>query len=160
MFWFSLSFYFSSLLTYKFPDCINNCVYSWFYYACVNCESLATMSWLFFKLKFLMISLAFRSLSVFVTSLCLSRMCIFLAASVAYDLPQLYRQGNSFFNSLAHLLTCFFLKVSLLLIYILASFFISRFSIRWVTSLCCYSNKSLLSLLFAWNLLICWLFYI
>jgi hypothetical protein len=75
-------------------------------------------------------------------------------------LPQLYRQGNSFFNSLAHLLTCFFLKVSLLLIYILASFFISRFSIRWVTSLCCYSNKSLLSLLFAWNLLICWLFYI
>ena len=61
-----------------------------------------------------MISLAFLSLSVLVTSLCFSLMCMFLAASVAYSLPQLYKQGNSFWSSLAHLLTCFFLQFSLL----------------------------------------------
>lgn len=62
-----------------------NCVY----WAWVSWESFCMMSWPFFKPKVRIISRALRSRSVFVTSLCFSRMCMFLAASVAYSLPQL-----------------------------------------------------------------------
>jgi len=87
-------------------------LWSWFCYVLVSSDSLEIISVLFLRPQVLIISLALRSRSVFVTSLCFSRICIFLAASVAYSLPQLYRHGNSFFSSLAHRRTCFFLWFS------------------------------------------------
>ena len=122
---FNVTFSFSLLV------CTISSFWSYFCYYFVNKLSLLTISELFLRPHFLMMSLALRSLSVFVTSLCFSRMCMFRAASVAYSFPQLYKHGNSFFNSLAHLLTCF-LRYYSLLIYILISWlFINPFIVLY-----------------------------
>jgi len=112
----------------------SNSLCSWFCCTWVSWLSLFTISVLFFRPQVRIISRALRSRSVLVTSLCFSLMCMLRAASVAYSFPQLYRHGNSFWSSLAHLLTCFLRWFSLLV------FLISIFCIRLFISICLWSS--------------------